>query len=108
MLSTSAWSQDILYLPQSTMMSDNHVDGASFFRIKFDGTSKRTYGTKKMNSAMLYRTEFGPSMWRSLVRPWIFALPASLLVVPCRFTLQGHTNVRSVEECEQEDDKQRR
>lgn len=65
-------------LPQRTMMSDNHVDGASFFRIKFEGTSKRIYGMKKMQSAILYRYAFGPAMSRSLVKPWILAFPERL------------------------------
>jgi hypothetical protein len=34
-------------------MRDSHVEGASFFKIKFDGTSNRIYGTKKMKRAML-------------------------------------------------------
>lgn len=42
-----------LSTPQSTVIGDNHVDGASFFRMRFEGTSNKTYGTKKMDKAML-------------------------------------------------------
>lgn len=42
-----------VFSPQSTMINESHVEGANFFRIKFEGTSNRIYGIKKMKRAML-------------------------------------------------------
>jgi hypothetical protein len=44
---------EVVNIPQRTMIKDSHVDGASFFKIRFDGISNRIYGTKKMKRAML-------------------------------------------------------
>jgi hypothetical protein len=44
---------DVAEIPQRTIIKDSHVDGASFFKIKFEGISKRIYGIKKMKRAML-------------------------------------------------------
>jgi hypothetical protein len=38
---------------QNTMISESHVEGASFVRIRFDGTSNKMYGMKKTNRAIL-------------------------------------------------------
>jgi hypothetical protein len=45
--------KDSSSLPQSTMIKDSHVDGAIFFKTKFEGTSNKIYGMKKMKRAML-------------------------------------------------------
>jgi hypothetical protein len=40
-------------VPQSTIIKDSHVDGANFFRSRFEGISNRMYGMKKLNRAIL-------------------------------------------------------
>jgi hypothetical protein len=42
-----------LHIPQRTMMALSQVDGATFFKMMLDGTSKRMYGMKKTKSATL-------------------------------------------------------
>jgi hypothetical protein len=37
------------------MMSESHVEGASFVKISFDGTSNKIYGMKKTNKVKLKR-----------------------------------------------------
>src|SRR5690242_2996588 len=40
-------------IPQSIIISESHVDGLIFFSTRFEGTSNKMYGMKKMNNAML-------------------------------------------------------
>jgi hypothetical protein len=98
---------DVADIPQRTMIKDSHVDGASFFKIRFEGISKRMYGIKKMKRAILYRPAFFPSMSRSLVIPWIFAFPVQSSVSrSCCFIREGRTNVCAIKKGQQEQDEQ--
>lgn len=52
--------------PKKNMQPDNQIWGLSFFRNKFEGISKKIYGTKNMVSAVLY---CNGSKFRSATRP---------------------------------------